>query len=219
MRFDECLVQARKARGLNQEQLAEKVGVSRQAVSKWETGDAQPDYAKLVALADALEMSLDTLCCRESADAEKETAAGAEKQAPKRRGKRIVLTVVAALLIFACGLFVGMLIRRGGESGMPETVTAVGVNFSRAPDSDLVYYRFVPSAAGEAYRYRLLLRDGDGNEQIFDVECRNGRCAGKVSLTSGKTYTAELIVLRGNESRTVPLAESLRLEQETVLWN
>ena len=35
MRFDEQLTAMRKAKGLNQEQLAEKVGVSRQAVSKW----------------------------------------------------------------------------------------------------------------------------------------------------------------------------------------
>lgn len=41
MRFDEKLVEVRKMRGLNQEQLAEKVGVSRQAVSKWETGVSQ----------------------------------------------------------------------------------------------------------------------------------------------------------------------------------
>ena len=38
MTFSQCLSRARKARGMSQEALAHQVGVSRQAVSKWETG-------------------------------------------------------------------------------------------------------------------------------------------------------------------------------------
>ena len=41
MELKDCLVQVRKQRGMNQESLAERVGVSRQAVSKWETGVSQ----------------------------------------------------------------------------------------------------------------------------------------------------------------------------------
>lgn len=44
------IVQFRKALGLSQEALAEAVGVSRQAVSKWELDEAQPDAAKIVLL-------------------------------------------------------------------------------------------------------------------------------------------------------------------------
>ena len=51
MTFEERLVQLRKARGMSQEELAEKVGVSRQAVSKWETGAAEPSTSNLLALA------------------------------------------------------------------------------------------------------------------------------------------------------------------------
>lgn len=65
MTFSQRLSQARKARGMNQETLAHQVGVSRQAVSKWETGDALPDLPRLLALADALELPLDDLCGRE----------------------------------------------------------------------------------------------------------------------------------------------------------
>ena len=51
----------RRALGLSQEQLAEKLGVSRQAVSKWETGESLPDTDKLLSLASALEMTADEL--------------------------------------------------------------------------------------------------------------------------------------------------------------
>jgi len=65
MNFNENLVNERKKCGLSQEELAERIQVSRQSVSKWETGDAMPDFNKLLALADALDISLDELCGRE----------------------------------------------------------------------------------------------------------------------------------------------------------
>ncbi|HRX58591.1 MAG TPA: helix-turn-helix transcriptional regulator [Eubacteriales bacterium] len=49
-----------KAR-LSQEALAEKIGVSRQAVSKWENGDAEPEIGKLRLLADAFGVTVDWL--------------------------------------------------------------------------------------------------------------------------------------------------------------
>lgn len=56
------IIQTKRAqRGLSQEQLAEQVGVSRQAVSKWEVGDAIPDTDKLVPLARALGITVDEL--------------------------------------------------------------------------------------------------------------------------------------------------------------
>lgn len=61
MDFKERIFQARKAKGLSQEDLAEIVGVSRQAVSKWETGEAMPDTEKLIALCNALEQNMEYL--------------------------------------------------------------------------------------------------------------------------------------------------------------
>lgn len=61
MTIGEIIQRERTRLGLSQEKLAEQVGVSRQAVSKWELGDAVPDTDKLVPLARALEISVDTL--------------------------------------------------------------------------------------------------------------------------------------------------------------
>ena len=55
------LTMLRKKRGYSQEQLAEKLGVSRQAVSKWERAEASPDTDNLIALAKIYEISLDEL--------------------------------------------------------------------------------------------------------------------------------------------------------------
>lgn len=66
--FSENLVQMRKLLSMTQEELAEKVGVTRQAVAKWEAGDSLPDLEKSKLLAEALNVSLDELANHEPED-------------------------------------------------------------------------------------------------------------------------------------------------------
>lgn len=61
MSFQEQLQKLRKAKGLSQEKLAEVLGISRQAVAKWEVGHSYPDIARLIALSDYFKVSLDNL--------------------------------------------------------------------------------------------------------------------------------------------------------------
>lgn len=61
MKLGEKIYQARKKLGMSQETLAMQVGVSRQAVSKWETGEMEPEIAKLRALSEVLGVSADWL--------------------------------------------------------------------------------------------------------------------------------------------------------------
>ena len=65
MNFAEIIVNRRKALGLTQEGLAQKLGVTNQAVSKWESGQSCPDIALLPALADIFGITLDQLFSRE----------------------------------------------------------------------------------------------------------------------------------------------------------
>ncbi|MDR1089373.1 MAG: helix-turn-helix domain-containing protein [Coriobacteriales bacterium] len=57
----ERLAERRRERGLSQEALAEKLGVTRQAVSKWERSESSPDTDNLIALAELYKVSLDEL--------------------------------------------------------------------------------------------------------------------------------------------------------------
>ncbi len=61
MKLHEKISFYRKKSGLSQEALSEKIGVSRQAVSKWETGDALPEITKLKALAELFGVTVDFL--------------------------------------------------------------------------------------------------------------------------------------------------------------
>lgn len=61
MSFQKQLQTLRKSRGLSQEKLAEVLGISRQAVAKWEVGQSYPDVAKLIALSEFFKVSIDEL--------------------------------------------------------------------------------------------------------------------------------------------------------------
>lgn len=61
MSFAENLKSLRKEKGITQEELAELLQVSRQAVSKWEAGSGYPETDKLLAIARELKVSLDVL--------------------------------------------------------------------------------------------------------------------------------------------------------------
>ena len=61
MEFNNKLYELRKQRGFSQEELASRLNVSRQTVSKWEVGDSTPEMEKLVAISDLFGISLDEL--------------------------------------------------------------------------------------------------------------------------------------------------------------
>ena len=61
MKFNEKLLKLRKEKGLSQEELGMEMQVSRQTISKWETGQSYPDFTRLVMLSDFFDMTLDEL--------------------------------------------------------------------------------------------------------------------------------------------------------------
>lgn len=61
MKFYEKLMTLRKKQGMSQEQLAERLGVTRQSVSKWESGIALPELAKIITLSEIFDVSVDYL--------------------------------------------------------------------------------------------------------------------------------------------------------------
>ena len=114
MKLCEKLYELRRAAGLSQEELAEKLNVSRQAVSKWENGAAQPELSKLVELSRLYGVSVDELLSLE--EAEKSEAKGdaradapavpaqAALTAPKKaRRQKLLLGAAAVCLALAVG--------------------------------------------------------------------------------------------------------------------
>ena len=84
MTLKDKIYYCRKKAGLSQETLAEKLGVSRQAVSKWETGEAVPDIDKLPGLSLAFGVSIDWLL----SDTEPENVPKEEKAASEPKQEK-----------------------------------------------------------------------------------------------------------------------------------
>ena len=66
--FADNLVDLRKYHAMSQEELAERIGVSRQTLSKYETGESLPDIEKCKALADVFGITVDDLISYETTD-------------------------------------------------------------------------------------------------------------------------------------------------------
>lgn len=77
MELYEKLYELRRASGMSQEELAEKLGVSRQAVSKWESGATQPELSKLIELSKIYQVSVDALLSLEHAKEQQDSSPAA----------------------------------------------------------------------------------------------------------------------------------------------
>ena len=103
MTLGEKITGLRKKRGLSQEELAITLGVSRQAVSKWETEEAKPDTDKIVALAEYFEVTTDWLL-RDIEPAGADTGTDAH-MSPAQAKAGAPLLLCLTLGASACGLF------------------------------------------------------------------------------------------------------------------
>lgn len=104
------LVELRKEHKLSQEALAEKLGLSRQAISKWERAEASPDTDNLIALAELYGITLDHLLGNETVKSEpqpqpvKTEKVLTEKQIKgKKHLKKAPLLFLVAIAIYAGG--------------------------------------------------------------------------------------------------------------------
>ncbi|MBQ8834788.1 MAG: helix-turn-helix transcriptional regulator [Oscillospiraceae bacterium] len=106
MTMGEKILKMRKARSWNQEELAERVGVTRQAVSRWEACSAKPDADKIIALCDLFGVSADYLLREDyagEASASHPVEAEKEKRAPVLTSQQIlgiVLLVMGFVMTF-----------------------------------------------------------------------------------------------------------------------
>ena len=97
MKLNEKLFQCRKRCGLSQEELAERLGVSQQAVSKWELGTALPELDKLRLLAKEFGVSADWLL-DDTLDEPRETKQEAQPISEKRSWVEDIPGVLGRLL-------------------------------------------------------------------------------------------------------------------------
>ena len=220
MDFKEALYQFRRERGLNQEQLAEKIGVSRQAVSKWETGEASPDLPNLLALADALDVSLDTLCGRADREAAAPPPSGEMTAAKNPYGwvRTLITAILIAILIPVLLIFANYV--------WPETAGTT-VETTEAPYVALDTQSSLRLAESLS-SVEFALSDGaENNVLTIPAEYHDGiiTASGTASLHELHTASRAALSVSDDDEATalllIPLASDIALDYSTnsVTWN
>lgn len=117
MTLGEHIQQLRKAQGLSQEGLGAALGVSRQAVSKWETGQTLPDTANLLAMAELFGVSADELAIQKETD----DAPAQEAPTSERGPLCFFLTPIAVALIVIAGMALWFILRPEPSGTVPNS--------------------------------------------------------------------------------------------------
>ena len=111
MTFGERLLEYRNCKGLSQEKLAEKVGVTRQTVSKWETNQTVPDFDKIIPLCETLGISTEELIKGEKEEKNEELEeikqenARVEKEYIQRRNKKKAIVLSISIFLYCIATF------------------------------------------------------------------------------------------------------------------
>lgn len=101
MRLEEKLTALRKEKGLSQAELAERMDVSRQAISRWEVGDAVPSTEKLKVLAQLYGVTVDHLLDDSAVEPKRGGGVLPEKMGGTGKKKTIVLLLVVVAILAA----------------------------------------------------------------------------------------------------------------------
>lgn len=98
--LSEKLYKLRKKSGLSQEQLAEQLNVSRQAISKWEQGTAVPESEKLISISNYFGVTVDYLLKEDTEDTMNTTAEVVEENPKMMAGIVICIAGIVAMVIW-----------------------------------------------------------------------------------------------------------------------
>ena len=98
--LSEKLYKLRKKSGLSQEQLAEQLNVSRQAISKWEQGTAVPESEKLITISNYFGVTVDYLLKEDTADTTNTTAEVMEEKPKMMAGIVICIAGIVSMVIW-----------------------------------------------------------------------------------------------------------------------
>ena len=105
MNFSEKLLTLRKANDMTQEQLAEKLDVSRQSISKWESGQATPELEKIIAMSAVFNVTTDYLLKSSEIDDLSVKTEMLEKQQQMMLGREQKQRQIFSCVVYAAAVY------------------------------------------------------------------------------------------------------------------
>lgn len=174
MKLNEKLTELRKAKGLTQHETAEALGVSRQAVSRWEVGTAAPTLDNLSSLSRLYDVPLDYFIQEEAGTKVQEIVpADVSPAVPVKSGRSYVAPVCSflAVLILGVGILIGVSMQLKLEpdgQGLPNTTGGSDVSVSDAANDRITI--FTPNGS---YTYNTPSRIGPDSSADIEIKFPN----------------------------------------------
>lgn len=131
MSIGDKIYNLRKKKNMSQEELASVLNVSRQTISKWETGESNPDFDKIVPLCNFFEISTDELMRDENVTLKSEIV--------RVNQKNKALTISMCIIIFIVMCILGIVF---DEIGVNDSVMAIAMLSCIAAISIILVYYF-----------------------------------------------------------------------------
>lgn len=187
MELHERLTSLRKNKGISQETIAEQMNVSRQAVSKWETGVSQPELPNILKLCEILEVDPNILLDYPEAPQKAEDQTK-KKASPKAK----IILALLLVLCLAAGIWLGWLLHYSihGEGGVNkteplETLDIAGFELYTIKNTETaktVKVCFVSSRTDPGDKYTLTATDLSGKIATYPIQKENGVCTAEIEL-------------------------------------
>lgn len=232
MEFYSILSSMRKAKGMSQEELAEKLGVSRQAISKWENGISSPEMAQLTKLCEIFETTPNELLGYED---KKETQ---EKtvvvSAPQRPWYKVMLIVIAGILAanlitVAIPLTIGF-VRSMTDDNYENTQLISNsiksfdiIGKEVVGHNRIIEIEFVPGVTDSKFEYLVGVIDENGYETLYPAKIKAGICRAQIELEMHSVHnTSVTAIIKVKNSENVMYSEKLttikHVDKDSIGW-
>ena len=230
MEFKDILTKERKSKGYSQEALADLLGVSRQSISKWENGEAYPDFQKLLLLSDTLECSLEYLCGRSDQSSAIATPTGQSTVSKRTLLWVIILGVLIPCLLIGAIVITSLLgckfilqpaedlptVTLTPSTKLPDSISASAIRLNGSSTNGFTC-SLVPSIVAEDLTYQLVFKNDIGI-RTFSGTCNNGLVSCSGNIGSGQYHSLFLIISNGTDSRTTLIARDIHFNETGSGW-
>lgn len=138
MKFEEKLVKLRKENLLSQEELGEKLNVTRQTISKWELGETKPDSAKILEIARLFNVSTDALLneSNEETDPINEQYNNIEQKSAKKNNNPWLIILLIIVVIGSILFLIGKYLEYKAVESAGKNLSGIFSSFSKIFDNN-----------------------------------------------------------------------------------
>ena len=200
MNFNDKLIKLRKLKGLSQEELGDKLNVTRQTVSKWELGQSTPEMENLIQLSKIFNVSIDTLT-------NDNDYVGNEGKKSKKDNNTVIILIAVLVPVLLIGLLIGTIFiypfyqqKKMADIGMGMINNIINFGMSNIDDNNIDDKTF-----NNSFENWMGTQYGDFTRKSFDEVAqnnakatqRNGRIV--ILVFNGKSMTDPVEIIESKK--------------------